>query len=76
MLNYAILAERKKGLLFILHIYASKNILVISSRFIFPVKGITVILPSAWDRRLVHGRQMPSKDVLYGFRQQARGNLL
>src|SRR5271165_2857072 len=53
ILIYAILAERKKDLLFILHGYARRNIPVISSRFIFPVKGITVILPSAWGRRLV-----------------------
>src|SRR5580704_14975603 len=53
ILIYAILAERKKGLLLILHGYARRNILVISLRFIFPVKGITVILLSAWDRRLV-----------------------
>src|ERR1700760_3999391 len=50
---YAILAEREKDLVFILQGYARRNILVISSRFMFPVKGITVILPSAWDRRLV-----------------------
>src|SRR6266446_1556160 len=45
-------------------VYARRNILVISSHFIFPVKGIIVILLSAWDRRLGCGRQMPSKDVL------------
>src|SRR5438105_12202151 len=42
-------------------VYAGGNILVISSRFIFPVKGTIVLLLSAWDRRLVRGRQMPSK---------------
>src|SRR6266436_9117864 len=45
-------------------VYARRNILVISSHFIFPVKGIIVILLSTWDRRLVRGRQMPSKNVL------------
>src|SRR5438132_8786314 len=45
-------------------IYARRNILVISSHFIFPVKGIIALLLSTWDRRLVRGRQMPSKNVL------------
>jgi hypothetical protein len=35
-------------------VYARRNILVVSSRFMFPVKGITVILPwntptGTWD---------------------------
>src|SRR6266436_3909237 len=45
-------------------VHTRRNILVISSHFIFPVKGIIVLLLSTWDRRLVRGRQMPSKDVL------------
>src|SRR6266446_5188335 len=64
ILIYAILAERKKDLLFILHGYTRRNILIISSHFIFPVKGIIVLLLSTWGRRLVRGCQMPSKDVL------------
>ena len=52
VLIYAIFAERKKELLFILHGYARRNILVVSVRFMFRVKDITVILPIAWDRRL------------------------
>jgi hypothetical protein len=56
MLIYAILAERKKDLLFILHVYARRNILVIP-RFIF-------VILSTWDRRLGRGRRMPGKDVL------------
>src|SRR6266403_689231 len=45
-------------------VHTRRNILVISSRFIFPVKGIIVLLLSTWDRRLVRGSQMPSKNVL------------
>src|SRR6266404_5697094 len=45
-------------------VYARRNILVISSHFIFPVTGIIVLLLSTCDRRLVRGRQMPSKNVL------------
>jgi hypothetical protein len=48
----------------ILHVYARRNILIVISRFIFPVKGIIVVLLSTWDRRLVRRRQMPSKNVL------------
>src|SRR6266404_7987099 len=50
-LIYAILAEREKDLLLILHGYARRSILVISSHFIFPVKDIIVLLLSTWDRR-------------------------
>src|SRR5438445_10427677 len=39
-------------------VHARRNILVISSRFIFPVKDIIVLLLSAWDRRLVRGLQI------------------
>src|SRR6266404_87018 len=79
-LRTRIFLDRRNRLLFLLQIpgrdhpawlfvvlvvvYARRNILVISSRFIFPVKGIIVILLSAWDRRLVRGCQMPSKNVL------------
>src|SRR6266478_7198387 len=79
-LRTRIFLDRRNRLLFLLQIpgrehpawlfvvlvvvYARRNILVVSSRFIFPVKGITVILLSAWDRRLVRGWQMPSKDLL------------
>src|SRR6266404_6748808 len=43
-------------------VYARRNILVISSHFIFPVTGIIVLLLSTCDRRLVRERQMPSKE--------------
>src|SRR5271165_4622528 len=70
-LGTRIFLDRRNRLLFLLQIpgreypawlfavlvvvYARGNILVISSRFIFPVKGIIVILLSAWDKRLVRG---------------------
>src|SRR6266404_4014024 len=37
-------------------VHTRRNILVISSHFIFPVKGSIVLLLSTWDRRLVRGR--------------------
>src|SRR4029077_17682239 len=67
-LRTRIFLDRRNRLLFLLQIpgrehpaclfvvlvvvYARGNILVISSHFIFPVKGIIVILLSAWDRGL------------------------
>src|SRR6266481_1868588 len=40
ILNYAILAERKKGFLFIVHGYARRSILVSGRLLIFPISGV------------------------------------